>query len=250
MGWMSSQGLIGSVINTSPLLVCSCGVELPVSAEAVAEAGKHVWYDVNRRFNRVFYSVMRGAGVDGKVAKDHITLLAQHKQHIGLSPRQVRGAYGLQVGVFGRTGDFLVDAIDGQEVQVALMDDSDRKGWVTSFSETEFPMVEEDALRACASKPDQVDIQAEFRWVVSKMREWPDFEAAPSQSAIKMWLAVNDPKGIDPAVRDLMNMAWTKRLSPGDKGGKGKAVSAFAEDKVVEDDAEYLADLNKRLWGK
>jgi len=246
------------VVDT-PLMVD--GELMPISRDSLDVALRFVWYAVSREFNRLFYDALKARGFDSTRVHAEICLLSKHRHSLGLSERQVRGAIGVEHGIFGRHGRWLRAGLPGDDptssVEAGLLDcGSGHPETVASkriklrvLSATEFPLILEDAVESCTGKPDQVDFQTEMKWILSRVREWPDFTTAPSQIAIKTWLLLNDPAGVDPLMRDLLKMTWSKRMAPGDAKGGSSAV--FAADRVSGlDGMDDDASLEKRLFGE
>ncbi len=229
----------------------SDGTILPITYGSLFEARQHEWYKpIDGVFNAVFYSALRAIGVAMQEANVAISLLARHKGALGLSPSQLRGAYGLEKGVFGRHGRFLRDTSKSdwdQELLESRKKHGDGRRHVGPFGDDPdvWGQIERDASITCRHKPDQANIDVEFRWIRSTLGEWPDFRKAPSRGAIKDWLEINRP-GNEVLKRDFLKLAWQRRLAPGDRRVKSSAV--FEEDAVEEESlAEYDEGLEERL---
>ena len=235
--------------------VAADGTVLPVSVGSIEFARSKEWeqYGVDGVFNAIYYAALSNAGVGEKEANVDIELLTAHRLAFRMTRIQVRVAYGVEKGIIGRHGRFNPSKLDGSDWELKLLEAKARKASKPAearvFDASEWDRLETDALAACAGLPDQVDIAVEFRWIRCNLHQAPYFKGAPSQGAIKDWLTVMKP-GNESLLRDFTNLAWNKRLSPGDKKAKP---AAFKEDAVGEseaDEATRLDDIGKRLFGK
>jgi hypothetical protein len=233
------------------------GTILPVSVGSIEFARSREWeqYGVDDVFNAIFYSALEAAGVGEKEAQADITLLTKYRLSFRMTRIQVRVAYGVEKGVIGRHGRFNPSKLDGCDWEVRLLESKARRQSkppeVRVFDDNEWDRLETDALAACAGLPDQVDIAVEFRWIRCNLHQAPWFKGAPSQGAIKDWLTVMAP-GPDQKARQMKftELAWNKRLTPGDKKAKP---AAFKEDAAGESEADEeakMAEWNKRMFGK
>ena len=226
-------------------------MELSVRICDVHWAKIYDWYDVeSRRFRSAFYAALRPLGLTVETVKADIKLLNKASHHLGLTPRQVRGAYGLAKGIFNRQGKFISINSHSQAIIVdATVDATKVNTDCRLFDETNWLQVVESALSAKDGLPPQVQLDEEFRWIRSNAYGWPDFKRAPSAGAVNDWLILNDPEP-NKALIDFVRLAWTKRMSPGDTKQK-KAV--FEEDvhDSVDDVSAGVADkdLADRLFG-
>jgi len=209
-------------------MLCVCGkAELPIKEESVRRAKDCQWPSLTKRFNRVYYRGLASMGVAAGDTHKALQLLGGHRRCLKLSPSQVRGAWGIEKGVFERGGGFRQVVMDGMEVDVVLMNDLEGSGLSNrAFHADEWNEVEAEALEFCSGMVDQIDIETEFRWIRANLGEWPDFGKAPSRGAIKDWLVINKP-GNEALVRDFVNLAWSKRLAADRKG----STSVFREDR-------------------
>lgn len=224
------------------------GVALPITHGSWKGARRHRWYEpLDRAFNMVFYAALKAVGVEMyKVGNHDMAVLARYRRALALSPTQLRGAYGLEKGVFGHNGRFL-DADWDRQLLKARKETPDKRRHPGPFGDDPnvWDQIEADAVAVSQHKRDQVNIDVEFRWIRSHLAEWPDFRNAPSRGAIKDWLEINRPGNIA-LKRDFLKLAWARRLVPGDR--KPKAQPVFEED-MVEDEAlaEYDDGLEDRL---
>lgn len=224
------------------------GATLPITYASWKGARQHEWYKpLDRAFNMVFYAALKAAGVEMYGVGNHdMAVLARYRRALALSKEQLRGAYGLEKGVFGHNGRFL-DADWDQQLLKARKKTPDKQRHPGPFGDDPdvWNQIEADAVEASKHKRDQVNIDTEFRWIRSHLGEWPDFSKAPSRGAVKDWLEINRP-GNDTLKRDFLKLAWQRRLTPGDRGATKPA--AFEED-VVDDTAltKYEGDLEERL---
>lgn len=229
----------------------SNGAELPITYGSWRGACLHQWYEPDRVFNRIFYAALKAVGVENAVGNHDLSVLARYRQALALSPAQVRGAYGLEKGVFDNTGRFRAgvesDSDWDREILEARKKSGDKQCLPGPLGDDpdDWRRIEADASAACLHKPDMADIDTEFRWIRSHLAEWPDFKGAPSRGAIKDWCEINRP-GNEALKRDFLKLAWTRRLTPGDR--RPTKPSVFEEDAV--DDvalAEYEDGLEDRL---
>lgn len=228
------------------------GTVLPITYGSWKGARQHRWYEPpDQIFNAVFYAALKEVGVRRLEGNRDLAVLARHHLALGLSPAQVRGAYGLEKGVFGHNGRFLPsvasDSDWDRELLEARKKGGDRRRYPGPLGDDPevWKRIEADASIVCRHKRDQANIDTEFRWIRSHLAEWPDFRKAPSRGAIKDWLEINRP-GNEALKRDFLKLAWTRRLVPGDRKPKAKPV--FEED-AVEDASlsEYDESLEERL---
>ncbi len=241
-----------SIVVVSPeddeLFVRHNDVELSVRVCDVHWAKKFEWYDVtNKRFRSAFYAALRLLGLNVQTVKADIRLLNKASCLLGLTPGQVRGAYGLAKGIFGRHGKFL----SSDSHSKADVDDSVKSLVCRLFDESNWLSVVESAMSAKAVLPEQVQLDEEFRWLRANLVGWPDFTKAPSGGAVNDWLILNDPEP-NKALIDFVKLAWTKRMSPGDV--KRKKV-VFEEDvRESEEEVDVAAgvrdkDMADQLFG-
>lgn len=228
------------------------GVVLPVSVGSIEFAKSSEWSDyvLGRTFNAVFYAALKSVGVGQDQVNLDIRALMAHRLAFGMTAMQVRMAYGVEKGIVGRNYRFKPSVVDGSDWEARLTEDRERKGDHPGkgvgcrFDGREWDRIETDALAACVGLPDQVDIAVEFRWIRCNLHQSPYFKDAPSRGAIMDWLTCMKPGGVDPLLRDFTNLAWSKRLSPGEK--KPKA-SAFSEDRSASVEVERDEALERRL---
>jgi hypothetical protein len=228
----------------------SDGTVLPITYRSLLGARQHEWYrPIDAVFNAVFYAALRSVGVMDKEVHVAIALLLHHQDALGLSPSQVRGAYGLEKHVFGCDGRFLRDRSTSdwdRELLESRKKRGDGRRHVGPFGDDPdvWGHIERDASIACRHKPDQANIDVEFRWIRSTLGEWPDFRKAPSRGAVKDWLEINRP-GNEVLKRDFLKLAWQRRLTPGDRKARS---SVFEEDAVEEGSlTQYDEGLEERL---
>lgn len=246
---MSELPLVASVC--SAMAIAMDGTVLPVSVDSIEFARSSEWdgYVVGTTFNAVFYAALKEVGVSRDQVQSDVTLLCDYRIAFGLTAIQARMAYGVEKGVIGRNYRFKPSAVDGSEWEVKLMEDRSRRGDLPGkgigcrFDEKEWDRIETNALAACLGLPDQVDIAVEFRWIRCNLHQSPYFKDAPSQGAIKDWLTCMKP-GNEALLRDFTNLAWNKRLSPGDKKVKP---SAFVEDRSSSASEDRDEALERRL---
>ena len=222
------------------------GTVLPVSVGSIEFAKSSEWpkYVRGLTFNAIFYSALKAAGVGQDEANLDIRILSDYRLPFGMTKIQVRVAYGVEKGVIGRHYRFNPSKLDGTDWEVRLMESKAKEGnrvgrGAHVFDNLEWDRLETDALAACAGLPDQVDIAVEFRWIRCNLHQAPYFKGAPSQGAVKDWLTCMKP-GNEALLRDFTNLAWSRRLSPGDRKMKK---SAFAEDTVGESVADAAVDI-------
>lgn len=235
--------------------------ELPVSSRSLDLSRRCKWPAISRSFNSVFYRALADVGVAQDRAHRDIVLLSSLRSGLGLTEREVRGAYGIEHGVFGADGLFVrrgfvgsgdgSDYVEGPDYNAMLLaaGQDDERVTTGPFTADQWPAIEIEALAACSGKKDQVDIAEEYRWIRANLYEWPKFGKAPSRGAIKEWLAISRP-GNEAWMRDFLDTQRVKRLSPGDGGAKKRAAKAFAEDETgdVEKGAdEHMARLREML---
>src|SRR3990172_7257302 len=122
------QSEVSLTVTTIGDRSCPCGqASLPVSMASIEVARKYPWYRLGPQFRRIYYRVLERAGIDRDTTSKAIHLLSQHRKCRGveLTAAQVRGAWGLEKGIFGNHGVFVVGALVGNEVEAALLDDTD-----------------------------------------------------------------------------------------------------------------------------
>lgn len=227
-------------LTVHPWLEC-CGVRMAVRERWLSVARQNRFYHVSKPFKRVYYRALAARKVVFTDAHEALKMISRHKTHLRLNVNQVWGIYGLECGVFDVTGRFMPEfgdlASSGRGVAVG-----------------DWPLIREEAIQVAAGLPDRADVKEEFRWIDSRMFEWPDFTTAPSRTAVKQWLALNDPVNPDPALyREFFKVSMSKRLTPGDASGKLKAAT-FEEDEDGTDETaereEYQRRLGRRLFGE
>lgn len=81
-----------------------------------------------------------------------------------------------------------------------------------------WPSIQRDAVKKCRALPEEASLADEWRWILSRMREWPDFTAAPSQIAVKVWLALNDPGGCDVTQKEIIRRRYAVPVKSGPSG--------------------------------
>lgn len=213
-------------------LTC-CGTELPITMKWFEIGRCFDFYTPTRGFKTLFHRALMSLGLDHQKAIDDLKLLSKHKRHLKLRKPQVWGLYGLQHGVFDANGRFKPEF---GELGTSGM----------PVSSGDWPLIIAEANRACGPLPETACIQDEYRWIVSRLYEWPDFTTAPSRTAVKYWLALSDPINRDPSLlREFMRVSLSKRLSPGDPSAK--SMSSFEEDADVPDTEAERAELQRRL---
>ena len=119
----------------------------------------------------------------------------------------------------------------------------------SGFTASEWSELESEALEVSHGKPESASTVKEFSWIRAKLYEHPDFKKAPSQGAIKTWLAISRP-GNEQLLRDFVKLDWNKRLSPGERTGRVR--DPLEKDPAVDDgkpSAEHDAELEGRLFG-
>jgi hypothetical protein len=233
------------------------GAVLPLTAGAVEYARSQEWhqYKVGKAFNSIFYAALRVVGVEREEVQAALLVMSKYAVPLKMTPIQVRVAYGVDKGVFGRHGKFLKGPLDGCDWEAKLMEARAQKGDSTiigsTFSDDEWDRVMVDALESAGGLPDQVDIAVEFRWIRCNLHQAPWFKGAPSQGAIKDWLTVMAP-GPDQKARQMKftELAWNKRLTPGDKKAKPAAFKEDAAGESEADESAKMAEWNRRMFGK
>lgn len=226
------------------LVRMSDGTELPITYGSLSEALRHKWYSpIDSTFNAIFYAALKSVGVLLVEARADIGLLSHHRRALGLSASQLRGAYGLEKGVFTSAARFLDSRWERDllEARIKQGNGGRHRGPFAGNLEV-WNQIERDGSLACRGKLDQVNIDVEFRWIRANLAEWPDFGKAPSSGAIKDWLEINRP-GNESLKRDFLKLAWTRRLAPGDRRSASRK-SVFKED-AVED--KFLSDYDREL---
>lgn len=235
------------------------GEVMPIRKSTLAAALRYSWFEVNREFNGVFYRALDKAGVSWEETRSAIALMGRHAEELGLSDRQVRGAWGIEKGVFNKAGDWKYEVFGvGNRAAVKAMVmkagggvkqravGSTEAGWYGGvFRASEFRFLIDDAVKLSKGKPDRVGIEEEIEWVAANLLEWPDFGTAPSRSAVKWWLAVMMDKSV---ARDFWSSWLSKRLAPGDVRGRRVRASALREPGEAEAlDAADEESLRSRL---
>jgi hypothetical protein len=236
--------------ESDELFVRHNDVELAARVCDVYWAKKYDWYDLHsKRSNSTFYAALRLEGLNIQTVKADIRLLNKASVALGLTLRQVRGAYGLAKGVFNRSGRFI--SADNHSKAI-IVDEEAIPSDGRLFDESNWLQVVESALKAKLGLPPQVQLDEEFRWIRANAYGWPDFAKAPSAGAVNDWLILNDPTP-NRALIDFVKLAWSKRMAPGDAKSNKKAV--FEEDvrEVVSEDAVSAGkrdkELSDRLFG-
>jgi hypothetical protein len=229
-------------------------------------------------FNGVFYELLRQCGrwtdrdrgLDRNEVHDAIQLLSDHKVHLGIDKRQVRGLLGREWGLYDDTGRLRTELINRSGMSAteraktqkgvakvmrrheeAQQEPAESFGTadchIRQFTSDNWSQVVDEALLIASDKPEQASIQSELRWLSSRMLEWPDFRTAPSRTVIKWWLLLNNPNGVDPAHRDFFKLVLQRRLAPGD--GARKQPAAFEEDESNVGGIDHDEESYRRLFG-
>lgn len=234
------------------LITCTCGVELPLNAEALAAGRMFSRYSVNRPFNRVFYQLLLGIGIHCDEARKDIYLLSAHKKHMKLAPIQVRIAYGVYRGVCSAKTGLLskrrIENVPVDDSGVALDLQVGDSRLLAGFTKEDWPILEAEALTVALELPEAATTSKEFSWIRAKLYQWPEFKDAPSQGAIGTWLAISRP-GNESLLRDFVKLDWSKRLSPGERVGKDRDPLRMDQGADDKHSTEHDAELNARLFG-
>lgn len=217
--------------------------DLPVRVCDVHWAKKHDWYDIgNANYRSALYAALRLVGLHVQTVKLDVKRLNLASRTLGLTPNQVRGAYGLAKGIFNRQGRFIAaewhrKAIE--KVEVVAPD-------CQLFDESNWPAVRRRAIEASRDLPLQVDIDVELRWISSRLIGCPDFTSAPSAVAVTVWCVLNDPVPSKAKI-DYIKTYLSKRMATGEKKRKEPVFDEDVKSGITGDD-EADAELMSRLF--
>ncbi len=234
-------------------------LDLPVSDESLRIARSHTWYPVTKDFNKVFYACLKLVGVSSVEAGDAIADLGRFKGKPVLTAAQVRGAYGLEKGVFtedGRFDDAILKRVRADIsvlVEAGLVVPEGGAGSSRTMSDgvidsALWGQMYADAISNSEHLPAQELIDDEFGWVYANLMRWPKFETAPSKGAVNSWLIMHQP-GNGSMLNDFVKMQWTRRLSSRPPKDAPRVPSLSVDDTrgsdadaAAEKTAEQMAD--------
>ena len=100
---------------------------------------------------------------------------------------------------------------------------------------------------ARARLPMEANAVREVSWLCAHRHDpWPEFEKAPSQCAVGMWLTL-ETQSANGLARDFLKIVWNKRLPRGDWAVTQEPVADQLRDQQSDEEAERAAQ--ERLFG-
>ena len=244
---IGANGDSSAVEASDGWLVGKDGKQLPVhgsSVRFVKEFGSWSHYKAGTAFNSLFWRALRSVGWSDAEHKAPFGMWLRYAKEFGLSSFWARLVWARERGVLGDGGWLFLRPPERGGVIAETRGsgtDSPKRKRRRVFVQEDWDMIMGDALSVVDQLPDEAEVLDELRWVVLRLREWPEFKRAPSRFAVKLWLAANDPGGAESFERELLRLTLRHRL---DEDGR-----KTEKQEGNEEDREATQRLAVKLFG-